>query len=83
MFNVAIVTMTLIAGLLMIGVIFSLGMYMKGLTAIAFPGLGLIIATPVILAAFLTAEIVVVLLTARMVQHLSPEQVQSWMVKLF
>jgi hypothetical protein len=45
--------------------------------------LGLIIATPLIFAAFLTAEIVVVLLTARMVTHLSPEQVQSWLVKLF
>jgi hypothetical protein len=65
----------------LIGVIFSLGVWMKGVTALAFPGWGVIIATPLIFTAFLVAECVVVLLAAFLVRHLSG-QVVLWMIKV-
>jgi hypothetical protein len=53
MLNFVIIVLTLLACLLLIGVILSLSMCIKGGTAIVLPGLGLIVATPLILQHFL------------------------------
>ena len=47
-----------------------LGAWMKGADSLAFPGLGLLIATPLILVALLVSEIVMVLLAAYLVRYI-------------
>lgn len=68
----------LLLGLLAVSVIISiiiltlfiivLGVWMKGSSSLAFPGLGLIVATPLVLILLLVAEIVMVLSAAYLVR---------------
>ena len=45
-----------------------LGVWMKGSSSLAFPGLGLIVATPLVLMFLLVAETVIVLIAAYLVR---------------
>jgi hypothetical protein len=47
-----------------------LGVWMKGADALAFPGLGLLVSTPLILVMLLVSEIVMVLLSAYLVRYI-------------
>lgn len=47
-----------------------LGLWMKGSSSLAFPGLGLIVATPLVLILLLVAEIVMVLIAAYLVRSI-------------
>ncbi len=47
-----------------------LGVWMKGADSLAFPGLGLLVSTPLILVALLVSEIVMVLLAAYFVRYI-------------
>lgn len=68
----------ILLGLLAVAVIISiiiltlfiivLGVWMKGSSSLAFPGLGLIVATPLVLILLLVAEIVMVLSAAYLVR---------------
>ena len=48
--------------------IFLLGVWMKGSSSLAFPGLGLIVATPLVLILLLVAETIMVLIAAYLVR---------------
>ena len=59
---VAVVILTIFIGIL--------GVWMKGADSLAFPGLGLLVSTPLILVALLVSEIVMVLLAAYFVRYI-------------
>jgi hypothetical protein len=69
----------LIASVLLVGATVTLGLWMRGASAIAFPGAGLLIATPLIFIMFLIAEAVVVVLAASLVRYIPLERLLSWM----
>ncbi len=60
----------LIAIILLIMLIVVLGLWMKGVSSLAFPGLGLLVSTPLIFVLLLIAEIVLVLLAAYLVRYI-------------
>ena len=68
----------LVASVLLVGVTLTLGMWMRGASVIAFPGAGLLVATPLIFFAFLIAEAAVILLAASLVRRMPLEQLLSW-----
>ena len=45
-----------------------LGLWMKGTSSLAFPGLGLIVATPIVLVLLLVLEIIIVFIAAYLVR---------------
>lgn len=45
-----------------------LGVWMKGTSSLAFPGLGLIVATPLVLVLLLVVEIIIVFIAAYLVR---------------
>ena len=60
----------LAALLILILFILALGLWMKGVSALALPGLGIIVATPLVLMALLFLETVFVLLAAYLVRFI-------------
>ena len=54
--------------LLLILFIIFLGLWMKGSSVLALPGLGVMVATPLVLILLLVAEIVMVLISAYLVR---------------
>ena len=70
MANLLLVLLILIATVILVALIGVLGIWMKGAHVIALPGLGLLIATPVILVLLVTLEIGVVVLAAYLVRYL-------------
>ena len=53
---------------ILILLIIFLGLWMKGLSVVALPGLGLIVATPLVLIFLLVVEIVMVFISAYLVR---------------
>jgi hypothetical protein len=47
-----------------------LGLWMKGADSLVFPGLGLIVATPLLLALLITAEVALVVCSAYLVRYI-------------
>ena len=45
-----------------------LGVWMKGMSSLAFPGLGLIVATPIVLVLLLVVEIIIVFIAGYLVR---------------
>ena len=45
-----------------------LGVWMKGTSSLVFPGLGLIVATPIVLVLLLVVEIIIVFIAAYLVR---------------
>jgi hypothetical protein len=65
----ALLTISVIVSIIILIVfIILLGTWMKGSSSLAFPGLGLIVATPLVLILLLVAEIVMVLIAAYLVK---------------
>lgn len=58
----------IISTVILILFILLLGVWMKGASSLAFPGLGLVVATPLILMLLLIAETVAVLIAAYLVR---------------
>ena len=67
--SLLLVLLILIAAAILVALIGVLGFWMKGVDVILLPGLGLIIATPLILALLVTLEIGVVVLAAYLVRY--------------
>ena len=61
---------TLAALFILVLCILLLGLWMKGVGAVALPGLGIIVATPLLLMALLSLEVVFALLAAYLVRFL-------------
>ena len=78
MLNLALIFLTLLASVLLAALILTLGLWMRGIDSIAFPGLGLIIATPLIALALLITEAIVVALTAYLIRYVPLETLFSW-----
>jgi hypothetical protein len=77
--SLLLVLLILIAAAILVALIGVLGFWMKGADVIALPGLGLIIATPLILALLVTLELGVVVLAAYLVRYTPIVQLGSWM----
>jgi hypothetical protein len=48
--------------------LFVIGVWMKGTSSLVFPGLGLIVATPIVLVLLLVVEIIIVFIAAYLVR---------------
>ena len=70
MVNVALGLLILLAVILLVAIIGVLGLWLKGVDAIAFPGLGIIVATPFMLAFLIIVELIVVISAAFLVRKL-------------
>ena len=65
-----LVLLYLLAAALLIPLIVALGFWLKGAGSIALPGLGVIIATPLLVAALVVAEVGAVFCAAYCVRYL-------------
>jgi hypothetical protein len=70
MLKLALVVSTLLAVLVLIALIGALGLWLKGVGSIAFPGLGIIVGTQMFLILLTLAEIFLVLIAAYLVRFL-------------
>jgi hypothetical protein len=77
--SLLLVLLILIAAAILVALIGVLGFWMKGAAVIALPGLGLIIATPLILVLLVTLEIGVVVLAAYLLRYTPIVRLGSWM----
>ena len=66
---VLLILLLIAATIILVLLIAVLGLWMKGLSSIAFPGLGLIVSTSYMFVILLCAEIIMVLLAAYMVRY--------------
>ena len=71
MSQVLLVLLYLLAAAILIPLIGALGFWLKGAGSIALPGLGIIIATPLLVAALAVAEVGAVFCAAYCVRYLS------------
>ena len=69
MANLLLVLLILVAAVILVALIGVLGIWMKGANVIAFPGLGLLVATPLIVVLLVTIEIGVVVLAAYLMRN--------------
>ncbi len=67
--NLVLVVLFLVAAALLVPLIYILGFWLKGANTLAFPGLGLLLPTPLIVASIVTAEVAVLLLAAYLVRY--------------
>jgi hypothetical protein len=70
MLNLALAISALLAILVLIALIAVLGLWMKGIGSIAFPGLGIIIGTQLLLILLFVAEVSLVLIAAYLVRFI-------------
>lgn len=69
MSNLLLTLLILIAGMVLVAIIGVLGFWMKGASSIALPGLGIIVATPLLLMLLCVVEIILVVLAAYLVRY--------------
>ncbi len=79
MLNLLIIVLMSIACIVLIGIIVALGLYLRGIDSIAFPGLGLIVGTGLILFALLVLETCAVFSAAYLMRYVSFERLLSWL----
>lgn len=70
MLQALLVLLYLTAAALLLPLIGALGLWLKGVNAVVLPGLGVIIATPLLVAALAVAEVGAVFCAAYCVRHL-------------
>jgi hypothetical protein len=70
MLKLALAAATLLAIIVLVALIGVLGLWMKGVGSVAFPGLGLLVGTQVFLILLTLAEISLVLIAAYLVRFL-------------
>jgi hypothetical protein len=70
MLKLALAVSTLLAAAVLIALIGVLGLWMKGVGSIAFPGLGILVGTKFLLIALAVAEVSLVFLAAYLVRFL-------------
>jgi hypothetical protein len=70
MLNLALAVSTLLAMVVLIALICALGLWMKGIDSIVFPGLGIIVGTQLFLIVLSIAEVSLILIAAYLVRFL-------------
>ena len=70
MLKLALVVSTLLAIVVLVALIGALGLWMKGIGSVAFPGLGLIVGTQLISIVLSIAEVSLILIAAYLVRFL-------------
>jgi hypothetical protein len=70
MLNLALVIFVLADMFILLAIIGTLGFWMKGEGSLAFPGLGLIFATPLLLILLIIVEVIMVICTAYLVRYI-------------
>jgi hypothetical protein len=70
MLKLALVVSTLLAILVLVALIGALGLWMKGIDSIAFPGLGVIVGTKLFLIVLSLAEVCLVFAAAYLVRFI-------------
>ena len=81
MASLAFALLMLIGSALLVGLTLTLGLWMRGASAIVFPGAGLVVATPLIVIVILLAEVVVIALAASLVRYMPLAGMSSWMTR--
>jgi hypothetical protein len=66
-----LVILYLVAAAILVPLIGALGLWLKGVGTIAFPGLGILIATPLLVAVLAAAEVGVIFCAAYCVRYIS------------
>jgi|GEM_PF-5609163 len=69
MSNLLLALSVLIAAIVLVAIIAVLGFWMKGASSMVLPGLGIIVATPLLLILLLVVEIILVVLAAYLVRY--------------
>ena len=69
MSNLILVLLILLAVAVLVAIIGALGFLMKGADSIALPGLGIIMATPLLLLLLSVAEIMLIVISAYLVRY--------------
>ncbi|MDQ3668151.1 MAG: hypothetical protein M3410_16575 [Acidobacteriota bacterium] len=70
MSNIVLILLILITAIILVAIIGVLGFWMKGADSIALPGLGIIVATPLLLILLIVVEIILVILAAYLVRYI-------------
>lgn len=70
MANIALGLLILLAVILLVAIIGVLGLWLKGADVIAFPGLGILVATGLMLALLIVIEIAVVICAALLIRSI-------------
>lgn len=70
MANLALGLLMLLAVILLVAIIGVLGLWLKGVGSIAFPGLGIIVATGLMLAFLIITEVAVIICAAFIVRSI-------------
>lgn len=69
MSNLVFVTFILIAVIVLVAIICMLGFWMRGVDVIALPGLGILVATPLLLILLFVVEVFLVMLGAYLMRY--------------
>ncbi len=70
MSNLVLALLILISTVMLVAIIGALGFWMKGADSIALPGLGIIVATPLLLILLIVVEVSLVVLAAYLVRYI-------------
>ena len=70
MSNLVLVLLIISATVILVAIIGVLGVWMKGADSIALPGLGIILATPLLLLLLIVVELILVILAAYLVRYI-------------
>jgi len=70
MSTLILVLLSLSAAVILVAIIGVLGFWMKGAASIVLPGLGIIVATPLLLILFIVVELILVILAAYLVRYI-------------
>jgi hypothetical protein len=69
MVNLALVLLFVVSAGILVPIIYVSGLWLKGSTTLAFPAIGLILPTPMIVISLIVAEVVTVMLAAYLVRY--------------
>ena len=70
MLYLTLAVLALVEIFILVAIIGVLGFWMKGADSLAFPGLGLIFATPLLLTLLIVAEVIMVICAAYLVRYI-------------
>jgi hypothetical protein len=70
MLNLALVMLFTASAAVLVPIIYFLGLWLKGATTLAFPALGLILPTPLIVISLIVMEVALVMLAAYLVRYI-------------
>jgi hypothetical protein len=68
--NLALVILFMVSAAALVPIIYFLGLWLKGATTLAFPALGLILPTPLIVISLILTEVALIMLAAYLERYI-------------